>query len=342
MNRLLIVILVLLLAALLYHCLVVRPPQIEADVLACVEDRLAGAGLEDIGLSVDGRDVLLVGTVPDEATKKRAGDVADTDCGARVVANELTIVPPAPYRTKLCIGRDGLSVFGMVPDAEAERRYLATAAERLGGVPVDTDMTVRADAPPGYGRLMTTALAELGQLDDGCIELVGDEVRVTGEVRSADARDRLVADLDRAAGNDFRMVYDLAVPQLSGSALACQEALDTLLAPGEQVLFDFDSAELHAEGRQLLDEAEALWETCPDISLIVAGHTDSEGDAEYNRALSERRARAVADYLVEQGFDPDKLTPIGYGEAQPQASNDTEEGRALNRRMEFRVRETAQ
>lgn len=342
MHRFLILLVVLLLAALLYHCLAHRPEQIQADVFACVETRLAEEGFDDIGITVDGRDVLLVGTADDEEARKRIADVADTNCGARVVVNEITVVPPLAYRTQLCIDRDGLEAEGSIPDSSAASRYRAIAAERLGAVPIETGVTFRADPPSGYDRIMTIAFAELAQLDRGCIEIVDGEVRVTGDVRSSDARDRLVADMERAAGSDFTVTYDLAVPALSGSALVCQEALDRLLAPGEQVLFDFDSAELHAEGRALLDEAEQLWETCPGISLIVAGHTSSEGDAEYNRALSERRADAVVDYLVRRGFDRDKLTPIGYGEAQPQASNATEEGRALNRRMEFRVRETAE
>lgn len=342
MSRLLIPILLLLLAALLYHCLTVRPSQIEADVLACAETRLTDVGLDDVEISIDGRDLLLTGGVADADSKRRAGDAVNRDCGARVVQNDITVATPAPYRTELCIDSNGVEIEGALPDTATEDRYRGIALDRLGNVPVKADTTLRRDIPAGYDRLMTTAVAELAQINRGCIELVGEKVSVTGAIRSTDARDRLVADMNQAAGSDFQMSYDLNVPALSESALACQQALDTLLAPGEQVLFDFDSAELHSAGRQLLNEAEAIWETCPDISLIVAGHTDSEGDAEYNRALSERRANVVVDYLVERGLERNKLTLIGYGEAQPQASNETEEGRAQNRRMEFRVTETAQ
>lgn len=330
-----------LLAALLYHCLGVRPPEIQADVLACAEDRIGASDLDGVSVAIDGRDVTLTGSVATEAEKSAAEQAVLQDCGVRTVDNTLTVVPPAPYRLSLCIDRGGLRLAGTVPDEATRRRYLQIARERTGDIGLDADLQLRGDAPDGFERLMTTAFAELAQLDDGCIELVGREVTVTGEVRAAAARDKLVADMDSAAGSDFTVTYSLTVPQLSDQALACQEALDVLLAPGEQVLFDFDSAEIHEEGRALLDEAEKIWETCPGISLIVAGHTDSVGDAEYNRELSERRARAVVDYLVQKGLDPDKLTAVGYGESQPQATNETEEGRALNRRMEFRVRENS-
>ncbi|MEJ2604383.1 MAG: OmpA family protein [Gammaproteobacteria bacterium] len=332
----------LLLAALLFHCLTTRPAQIQADVRACVEGRMQTAGLDGVAVTVDGRDVRLTGDVPDEAAKTRAGELADDDCGARVVANEISLAAPEPYRASLCIDRSGLRATGSLPDEATRKRYRRIAEERLGSVAIDADISYRPDIPEGFDRLMTTVFAELAQMDRGCVEIVDTNVSVSGEVRSAAARDRLVADMNAAAGGNFTVTYDVSVPALSASASRCQEALAELLAPGEQVLFDFDSAELHAEGRALLDSAEEIWQTCPEISLIVAGHTDSEGDAEYNRKLSEQRANAVVEYLVAQGVDRSKLTPIGYGEAQPQATNETEEGRALNRRMEFRVRENAQ
>jgi OOP family OmpA-OmpF porin len=70
----------------------------------------------------------------------------------------------------------------------------------------------------------------------------------------------------------------------------------------------------------------------------VAGHTDSDGEDAANQALSEKRAQAVADYLVKAGLPGNRFTAVGYGSAQPIASNDTEEGKAQNRRIEFTVK----
>ena len=74
----------------------------------------------------------------------------------------------------------------------------------------------------------------------------------------------------------------------------------------------------------------------PDIAAEIQGHTDSQGAESMNRDLSERRAMAVRDFLVENGIDPDRLTYKGYGESKPVASNDTPEGRAKNRRVEIK------
>ena len=75
-----------------------------------------------------------------------------------------------------------------------------------------------------------------------------------------------------------------------------------------------------------------------NISIIAEGHTDSRGTEEYNQALSLRRANAVRDYLVAGGVAANRITVEGYGESKPVASNNTDDGRAQNRRVELRIR----
>ena len=75
----------------------------------------------------------------------------------------------------------------------------------------------------------------------------------------------------------------------------------------------------------------------PTVEIEIAGHTDSKGTDEYNVNLSQGRSQAVVDYLASQGIDRGRLTAHGYGEAKPIDTNDTEEGRANNRRVEFTV-----
>jgi OOP family OmpA-OmpF porin len=211
-----------------------------------------------------------------------------------------------------------------------------TGASVFGG-----ELQIRGGSPAGYETILERSAIELAQLDEGCIELRDRSVLIRGSIRSQAALDGLRERLEAAAGPDYRTSFDVAVPDLSESAAACQEAYRELLGAGARVLFDFDSSELHQEGRALLDTVEGIWEErCPDVSILVTGHTDNVGDPAYNRTLSTARAQAVVDYLVVQGFDPEKLTAVGYGESQPRASNDTEEGRTQNRRIEFRIVET--
>lgn len=110
---------------------------------------------------------------------------------------------------------------------------------------------------------------------------------------------------------------------------------DTLRIYGP--LFDFDSARLNANAQRLLEPVVEIFQRYPDLEVEVAGHTDSIGSADYNQRLSERRAAAVRDYLISRGIAADNLQARGYGEEEPIASNDTEDGRQQNRRVEIRI-----
>jgi len=102
------------------------------------------------------------------------------------------------------------------------------------------------------------------------------------------------------------------------------------------VNFDFDRAEIRPAARPILDQAAQRLNRCPGERLQVEGHTDSIGADAYNQDLSERRARAVRDYLVSRGVTGSRISAVGYGESRPISTNDTPEGRFLNRRVEVR------
>lgn len=99
------------------------------------------------------------------------------------------------------------------------------------------------------------------------------------------------------------------------------------------VTFDFDSAKLTPASLTILDSVANTLTRRPNFNIEVRGHTDSHGADDYNLRLSQQRAEAVRDYLIEKGTPATQLTAAGFGEADPIADNGTEEGRALNRRV---------
>lgn len=102
------------------------------------------------------------------------------------------------------------------------------------------------------------------------------------------------------------------------------------------VYFDFDKATIRPESRPALEKAAQIMKENPGIEVEIQGHTDAIGSSAYNMTLSRRRAQAVVNYLViEFSIPRERLDAVGYGETKPVASNDTEEGRQLNRRVEF-------
>ena len=103
------------------------------------------------------------------------------------------------------------------------------------------------------------------------------------------------------------------------------------------VHFAFDSAEILPGAERVLDDSAETLRRYPDLVVEVAGHTDSVGTDAYNLDLSQRRAESVRQYLIDKGVDSGNLSAKGYGESQPIESNDTEEGRDENRRVNLRI-----
>ncbi len=98
-------------------------------------------------------------------------------------------------------------------------------------------------------------------------------------------------------------------------------------------LFDFDKAEINSEAYPMLNNAVLIMKKNPQLRVEIDGHTDNPGSAAYNMILSERRAKAVMKYFVDNGVNAEQLTVKGFGATKPAAGNDTKEGRAQNRRV---------
>jgi outer membrane protein OmpA-like peptidoglycan-associated protein len=105
----------------------------------------------------------------------------------------------------------------------------------------------------------------------------------------------------------------------------------------EKILFAFSKSDLGDSAKKNLNNLATILKNNPNTNIEIQGHTDSRGTEEYNMGLSLRRANAVKDYLISQGIDPARMTVKGYGETAPAYSNDTPEGMAQNRRVEFLI-----
>ena len=138
--------------------------------------------------------------------------------------------------------------------------------------------------------------------------------------------DRQAADLRRQLGDDRILITNTG-----------NELIVTL---PQDILFDTDSAALRADLQADIRALGRNLNQYPNTRVQVIGHTDSQGSAAYNQDLSERRARAVTNILLQQGVAGNRVIPIGRGESQPVASNNTTEGRRQNRRVEVIITPT--
>lgn len=104
------------------------------------------------------------------------------------------------------------------------------------------------------------------------------------------------------------------------------------------VLFDVDKSNLRPDSRSMLSEMSEVFVRYNDTTINVEGHADSTGSDQHNQVLSEQRADSVTDYLVDRGVSGRRIVTRGYGEDRPKESNDSPDGRQLNRRVEIRVK----
>lgn len=167
------------------------------------------------------------------------------------------------------------------------------------------------------------------QDDDGCPDLDNDEDGIP------DGVDR--CPMEPEDRDDFQDEDGCPEP---GPQAAVVTVTDTRILISERIYFDFDTETIRSVSLPLLDQVAAVIGDIPGGRKIrVEGYTDSEGIDQYNLDLSYRRARAVVEYLAGRGVPRERLEYAGYGEANPVAPNDSPEGRALNRRVEFTILE---
>ena len=166
---------------------------------------------------------------------------------------------------------------------------------------------------------------------------------------STSRRDRALigAAVGAAAGGGIGAYMDKQEEELrqsmEGTGIGVErQGNDIILNMPSSVTFGFDSSDLTMQARNALNDVSSVLTQYPETRVNIAGHTDSTGDAGYNQQLSERRAQAVGNYLSQSGVASNRLYMNGYGENQPVASNETEAGRAQNRRVEITLTPTSQ
>jgi len=151
---------------------------------------------------------------------------------------------------------------------------------------------------------------------------------IIGAVVGGTAGAMIGARMDRQAKE-----LELSIPGATVERVG--EGIQVTFASG--LLYDFDSDVVKTDARTNLRELANSLAKYPDTDLVIIGHTDQVGSSSYNQGLSERRAMAAANYLSMQGVAGSRIATRGLGETEPIASNDSESGRAANRRVEVAI-----
>lgn len=223
-------------------------------------------------------------------------------------------------------------VAGTVPDEGTRSAIVARLRELYGADRVVDQLTVGAVvAPPQWSQQVQKLLSPgLKQVSHGQLSVQGSNVDLRGEVGTEGARQQVAADLAQSLTPSYTVRNGLRV------AVQEQAVVDQALA-NRIVEFEAGSAVLRPAGLLILDEMAVALAKLKGRQFEVIGHTDAQGARAGNVSLSLARAQSVKAYLVSKGLPADRLTTSGQGPDKPVADNNTEAGRARNRRIEFRV-----
>ncbi|MEM9011944.1 MAG: OmpA family protein [Pseudomonadota bacterium] len=232
---------------------------------------------------------------------------------------------------------------GVLPTATSREAVVTFADALFDEGEVIALVTFEPTLSPGWPRQVMAALEALDLLYEGRLEIDGGGLTLSGLGDSADIARAVEARLQESLGLDTPMALDIRfVPrpvEVEATAMPaelCVAAIGERLA-AEQILFAPSSATIAPESLPVIEAIAAIMRDCGDTVFEVAGHTDASGRAEANLALSQARADSVVDALLAQGVFVDRMQPRGYGETEPIADNETDEGKARNRRIEFRL-----
>jgi OOP family OmpA-OmpF porin len=240
--------------------------------------------------------------------------------------------------------RDGkdLTLAGYVPSEGIRKDLVSLAEKRFPGVTVKDETVLGEGAPRQMLAALNTGMLLLSRLGAGKLSLSDVNLSLNGEALHPQAAEQIKAQMAAALPVGFVGVGDLGVAASEPvDTASCQALVKDNLAV-KSVAFETASSAIDRESYGLLDAVVGALRRCPEAKVTVGGHTDSVGSPDVNQELSQRRADAVADYLVAAGIDAGRIKSVGFGATKAVASNDSEENRAKNRRIEIELTEPSQ
>ena len=308
-------------------------------------DAAAGLLLSQVAQLKDGKVVISDTAVSLSGIARELGGresiataLNDLPDGFKVAANDIR-APPYIFQAYKDPVAATLTLSGHVPDNNVHTTITQAAERKFFGEKVVDNLKASVGAPSGFPAAVTAALGALSRLSTGTLAVSDREVKLSGDALYDGAAAQIRAGLGKDFPQGFQFKSEISVKPAAAAVdpTVCQQLFNDLLAKG-QIRFEQARATLDPDSTALLDRLVEIAQRCPTANIEVAGHTDGDGEDAFNQALSEKRAQAVVDHLVKAGLSASRFTAVGYGSTQPVASNDTDEGKAQNRRIEFLVR----
>lgn len=247
--------------------------------------------------------------------------------------------PPYIFRANKDPVANTVTLEGYVPDNNVHAAIVAAVGRKFFAEKLVDNLKASAGAPQGFQNAAVAALGALSRVSTGSLTISDREVKLSGDALYAVAGDQIRGGIGGELPQGWAVKADVSVKPVASAVdpTVCQQLFFELLGKAK-IRFESGRATIDKDSMGLLDKLIETALRCPTANIEVAGHTDSDGDNNTNMALSEKRAQAVSDYLIKAGLPPDRLKAVGYGSSQPVAANDTDDGKAKNRRIDFVVK----
>jgi OOP family OmpA-OmpF porin len=295
--------------------------------------------LKDGKIAISDSKVSLSGMARDLGGREAiAAALKNLPGGFSIAANEVK-APPYIFQAYKDPVAVTLTLTGYVPDNNVHAAIAAAAGRKFFSEKVVDNLKASIGAPSGFASAVVPALGALSRLSTGTLVVTDREIKLSGDAFYDAAVPQIRAGLARDFPQGWQVNADISVKPSAApvDSTVCQQLFSDLLAKGK-IRFESGRAGIDPDSAGLLDRLIETALRCPTANIEIAGHTDTDGEDAFNQTLSEKRAQAVADYLVKAGMPASRFTATGYGSTQPVATNDTDEGKAQNRRIDFLVR----
>lgn len=259
-----------------------------------------------------------------------------------------------PYEIAASFDGTAVTLEGFAPSQDMRTAIEDTARELFSGKTVNNLLKLAGGAPDKLPDWVAFALERLSKLKDGSFGLAGPDLTISGNPMDMAGYEEAMAAMSgyvpvglKITANNLvkppepepaaqQQPAPAPVVEPSPEAKACSETIAGILAAGA-INFETAKAIITAESFPVIEKIARTMKECPETKMEIGGHTDSNGDDGANQRLSDERAAAVLRWLLGFGVEAGRISARGYGETAPVAPNDSDENKAKNRRIEFRL-----
>lgn len=328
------VILTLLLAVMLPHYVQRLPEKVASQAQQHLHEQ--GMGWATVQSKPYTRDIIISGHASDSDAQQQAVHTAQSLWYVKQVENAITPSLIEPYTLHILWDGKAVSLDGYV-SSDGTKTALINHIESTFGHPTNPNMLrTGAGSPDGWEDIIRNDLLPvIAPLQTASIRMTDQTIRFSGKA----ATTQEVESIRKRLRSLEEKGYDLTlnVVAMDDAAVVCQQEFNRLLSQGK-IVFQSGGSTIDSKSNDLLQKLADAAIFCADSSVMITGHTDNVGSDENNLKLSEQRAKAVKGWLFNKGGVPlERLKTAGKGSKDPLADNDSEEGRAKNRRIEFIV-----